>query len=98
MIAVTIGLLAAFAVAIAYAALALIAALALTGAARASESAHLRTLGLGRRQSIWLTIVEHGPTVVLAIILGIAFGLGIFVALRPGIGLGAIVGRLSTSR
>ncbi len=91
-IAVTIGLLAAFAVAIAYAALALIAALALTGAARASESAHLRTLGLGRRQSIWLTIVEHGPTVVLAVILGIAFGLGIFVALRPGIGLGAIVG------
>ena len=90
--AVTVGVEAAFAVAIAYAALALLAALALTGAARASESAHLRTLGLGSRQAIGLTIVEHGPTVVLAILLGIAFGLATFLALQPGLGLGAIVG------
>jgi len=94
--AVTIGVEAAFAIAVAYAALALLAALALTGAARASESAHLRTLGLGRRQAIGLTIVEHGPTVLVAILLGIAFGLATFLALQPGLGLGAIVGSALT--
>ena len=87
-----IGVIAAFVVACAYAAVALVAALALTGAARAAETAHLRTLGLGRRGSIGLTIVEHGPTVVLALVLGIAFGLATFMALRPGLGLGAVVG------
>ncbi len=90
--AVTVGVVVAFVVACAYAAVALAAALALTGAARASESAHLRTLGLGSRGAIGLTIVEHGPTIVLALVLGIAFGLATFMALRPGLGLGAVVG------
>ena len=90
--AVTVGVIAAFVVAVAYAAVALVAALALTGAARSSESAHLRTLGLSRRGAIGLTVVEHGPTVLLALILGVAFGLATFSALRPGLGLGAIVG------
>lgn len=90
--AVTIGVIVAFVVACAYATVALVAALALTGAARAPETAHLRTLGLGRRGSAGLTIVEHGPTVVLALVLGIAFGLAMFMALRPGLGLGAVVG------
>ncbi len=90
--AVTVGVIAAFVVAVAYAAVALVAALALTGAARSSESAHLRTLGLSRRGAIGLTVVEHGPTVLLALVLGIAFGLATFSALRPGLGLGAIVG------
>ncbi len=82
------GLLAA----LAYSAIALSAALALTGSARAPETAHLRTLGLTRRESVWLSIVEHGPTVTLAVGFGIVLGTGIFVALRPGLGLGAIVG------
>jgi putative ABC transport system permease protein len=91
-VAVRVGVNAAAATAIAYAAIALAAALALTGAARASESAHLRTFGLARRDAVGLTVVEHGPTVALAIALGVLFGLGAFVALRPGLGLGAIVG------
>ncbi len=91
-VAVTIGVAAAFIVAVAFAAIALAAALALTGAARAEEAAHLRTLGLGRTQRLGLPIVEHGPTVLLAVIGGVAFGLAMFVALRPGLGLGAIVG------
>jgi putative ABC transport system permease protein len=91
-VAVTIGVEAAFIVAVVFAAIALAAALALTGAARAEEAAHLRTLGLGRAQRFGLPIVEHGPTVVLAVIVGVAFGLAVFVALRPGLGLGAIVG------
>ena len=91
-IAVSLGVLAAMGCAIAYALLALLATLALSGAARATEAAHLRTLGLGRRATFWLTIVEHGPTVLLAIGFGIGFGLATFVALRPGLGLAAIVG------
>ena len=91
-VAVTVGVEAAFLVAIAFAAIALAAALALTGAARASEAAHLRTLGLGRAQRLGLPVVEHGPTVALAVIVGVGFGLAAFVALRPGLGLGAIVG------
>jgi putative ABC transport system permease protein len=91
-VAVTIGVAAAFILAVVFAAIALAAALALTGAARAEEAAHLRTLGLGHAQRLGLPIVEHGPTVVLAVIVGVAFGLAMFVALRPGLGLGAIVG------
>ena len=90
--AVSVGVTAAALAAVAYATLALVAALALTGAARTSETAHLRTLGLGRRQAFGSTVVEHGPTVVLAIIFGIVLGLGSFIGLRSGLGLTAIVG------
>ena len=51
---------------------------------------------IDRRQAIGLTIVEHGPTVLVAILLGIAFGLATFLALQPGLGLGAIVGSALT--
>ncbi len=91
-LAVIVGVLTAIGCAVTYAAVALLAALALTGSARATETAHLRTLGLGRRASLGLTMTEHGPTVLLAIGSGIAFGLGAFLALRPGLGLAAIVG------
>ncbi len=90
--AASTGVDAGLAAALAYTAIALAAALALTGAARAPETAHLRTLGLTRSESLWLTVVEHGPTVTLAIGFGIILGTGTFEALRPGLGLGAIVG------
>ncbi len=90
--AASTGVDAGLAAALAYAAIALAAALALTGAARAPETAHLRTLGLTRSESLWLTLVEHGPTVALAVGFGIILGTGTFEALRPGLGLGAIVG------
>jgi putative ABC transport system permease protein len=79
-------------VAFAYAALAVSAALALAGAARAIEVAHLRTLGLTRRESVGLVVVEHGPTIVVAFAVGAALGLGLFALLRDGLGLAALVG------
>jgi putative ABC transport system permease protein len=86
------GVAAAAIVAFAYAALAVSAALALAGAARAVEVAHLRTLGLTRREALGLLIVEHGPTIVVAFVTGVGLGLGLFVLLRPGLGLAALTG------
>ncbi len=75
-----------------YAALAVTAALALAGDARAIEVAHLRALGLSPRGALGLVIVEHGPTVVIALVAGIALGLGLFALLEPGLGIDALVG------
>ena len=90
--AVRAGVAVAALVAAAYAAIALAAALALAAAARAQEAALLRTLGVTNRQGVALLVVEHGPTILLAFVLGVALGLGVFVVLRPGLGLGAVVG------
>ena len=90
--ALTAGVLSAALVAFAYAALAVSAALALTGAARAVEVAHLRTLGLTRREALGLVVVEHGPTIVVAFGAGVALGIGLFALLRESLGLTALVG------
>lgn len=91
-VAVAVGIGVAALVATAYAALAVIVALGLAGAARAVEVAHLRTLGLGRREAVGLLVVEHGPIVVLAFGAGAVLGFGLFVLLRPGLGLEGIIG------
>jgi putative ABC transport system permease protein len=75
-----------------YAAIAFAAAVALAGAARAVEVAHLRTLGLNDRQAAGLVLLEHGPTVIAAFAAGLALGLGLLVVLRDGLGLDALVG------
>lgn len=90
--ALVTGVTAAALVAFAYAALAVSAALALAGAARAVEVAHLRTLGLTRREAVGLVIVEHGPTIVVAFVGGVALGIGLFALLRERLGLSALVG------
>jgi len=90
--AVTVGVAVAAVIALAYAGLAVAASLALSGAARAGEMAMLRTLGLTGRQSLGLVVVEHGPTVVVAFVMGTVLGLGLFAVLRPGLGLGTVVG------
>lgn len=90
--AIVVGIALAALVAAAYAALAVTAALALAGAARASEVAHLRMIGLSRRDALGLAVVEHGPTVILAFAAGVGLGLGLFALLEPGLGLDAIVG------
>lgn len=90
--ALVAGVTAAAIVAFAYAALAVTAALALAGAARAIEVAHLRTLGLTRREAVGLVVVEHGPTIIVAFVGGVALGLGLFALLREGLGLAALVG------
>ncbi len=90
--AIVVGIAVAALIAAVYAALAVTAALALAGAARATEVAHLRMIGLSRRDALGLAIVEHGPTIVLAFAAGVALGLGLFALLEPGLGLDAIVG------
>ncbi len=90
--AVVAGLTLAALVAALYAALAVSCALAMSASARAVEVAHLRTLGLSRRQSVWLIVAEHGPTVAVAFVVGALLGVGLFAAVGPALGTGAIVG------
>ncbi|MEO5940475.1 MAG: ABC transporter permease [Candidatus Limnocylindrales bacterium] len=90
--AIVAGIAVAALIAAAYAALAVTAALALAGASRATEVAHLRMIGLSRSDALGLAVIEHGPTVLLAFVAGVALGLGLFVLLEPGLGLDAIVG------
>jgi putative ABC transport system permease protein len=91
-VAIVVGITVAAVIAALYAALAVTAALALAGDARAVEVAHLRALGLSPRGALGLVIVEHGPTVAIAFVAGIALGLSLFVLLEPGLGLDALVG------
>jgi putative ABC transport system permease protein len=90
--AIFAGIAVAAVVAALYAALAVAAALALSGSARANEVAHLRMVGLSRRDALGLAIVEHGPTVVIAFVVGVLLGLGLFALLEPGLGMDALVG------
>jgi len=90
--AIFAGIAVAAVVAALYAALAVAAALALSGSARANEVAHLRMVGLSRRDALGLAIVEHGPTVVIAFLVGVLLGLGLFALLEPGLGMDALVG------
>ncbi len=79
-------------VAVAYAALAVITSLGLAGAARAGETAHLRTMGLGRRQVTLLAIIEHAPPVLVAIVAGLLLGVAVGWVVLPGLGLGVFTG------
>src|SRR5262249_6762397 len=90
--AIIAGIAVAAIVAALYAALAVSAALALSGSARANQVAHLRMVGLARRAPLGLAIVEHGPTVLIAFVIGVLLGLGLFALLEPGLGMDAIVG------
>jgi len=90
--AIETGILAAAVIAGLYAAVAVAAALALSGAFRASEVARLRTMGLSRRDGLGLSLLEHGPTVLIAGLGGVALGLGIFVLVEPGLGLDGLIG------
>ncbi|HEY7969545.1 MAG TPA: FtsX-like permease family protein [Candidatus Limnocylindrales bacterium] len=90
--AIQAGILVAAAIAGLYAAVAVAAALALSGASRASEVARLRTMGLSRRDGLGLSVLEHGPIVLIAGLGGIALGLGIFVLVEPGLGLDGLIG------
>lgn len=90
--ALRLGVLLLALVAIGYAALAVGAALALAGAARRTEVAHLRALGVGRRQAAWLLFMEYVPAAIVAYGIGVGLGIGLFVFVRPGLGLVNIVG------
>jgi putative ABC transport system permease protein len=86
------GFVLALLVAIAYAALATTAALVMVAAVRARETAHLRTLGVTPRGLLALALVEHGPAVVAATVVGVALGVGIAWLVAPGLDLAGLIG------
>ena len=69
-----------------------VAALALAGAGRRIEVAHLRALGVGRGQAAWLLFMEYVPAAIVAYAIGVALGIGLFLFVRPGLGLANIIG------
>jgi putative ABC transport system permease protein len=90
--AVRLGIAATAVTAAIYAALAVAAALALGGAARTTENAHLRTLGLSDRQALGALLLEQGPTLAFAFVAGLALGLGLLTLLLPGLRLDRLMG------
>ena len=90
--AVSNGFLVAMAIAVGFAALAVILSLLMSGAARARETAHLRTLGIARRQITALTVIEHGPLVLVAVVAGLLLGVAVAWVVLPGLGLSSFTG------
>jgi putative ABC transport system permease protein len=86
------GYTAALVVAAIYMALAIVGAMVLSAAGRTRDLAYLRTLGVTGRQSLGLTVMEHGPPVLIAVIPGIGLGIGIALLVEPGLGLATFVG------
>lgn len=90
--AIGTGFAFALVMAVAYAALAVVVALGMAGAARARETAHLRTLGIGPPQITMMTVIEHAPLVVVAMVGGVVLGIVVAWVVLPGLGLGAFTG------
>lgn len=89
---VIVGFRVALLAAAAYTALAILAALTLSAARRSRDLAFLRTLGVSARQALGLTVMEHGPPVLIAVIPGILLGIGVAYLLGPALGLSAFAG------
>ncbi|MEO8273576.1 MAG: FtsX-like permease family protein [Chloroflexota bacterium] len=75
-----------------YMSLTIIGSLVLSAARRTRDLAYLRTLGVSARQALALTIMEHAPPVLLAVIPGVALGIGVAILCEPGLGLAAFTG------
>jgi putative ABC transport system permease protein len=75
-----------------YMALTIIGSLVLSAARRTRDLAYMRTLGVTGRQALALTIMEHAPPVLIAVIPGVALGIGVALLCEPGLGLAAFVG------
>ena len=86
------GYAVALVVAAIYMALAIVGAMVLSAAGRTRDLAYLRTLGVTARQALGLTVMEHGPPVVLALIPGVVLGIAIAILVEPGLGLATFVG------
>lgn len=89
---VTNGFRVGLAIAAAYSALAIIIALTITAAARARDTALLRTMGLSNDQTVWLTIAEQVPIVAVALLAGVGLGIIVVRLIEPGIDLTAFTG------
>lgn len=83
---------AALVIAVVYMAMAIVGAMVLSAAGRTRDLAYLRTLGVTARQALGLTVMEHGPPVVLALVPGVALGIAIAALVEPGLGLATFVG------
>jgi putative ABC transport system permease protein len=75
-----------------YSALAVVVALVLTAAARARDLAFLRTLGLSSGQGLGILVLEQVPAVLVAVVAGIALGIGVAALVQPGLDLAAFTG------
>ena len=87
--AVTSGFTVALLVAAAYAGLAIVAVVILHAQRRSREVGFLRTLGVTDRQVGLLTVVEHGLPLLLALVIGVALGIGLAWLIEPGLDLAA---------
>jgi putative ABC transport system permease protein len=76
----------------AYAGVALVLALAMVGAARATEGGQLRALGMSRVQALGVAVLEHGPLAAVAFVIGVVVGLFSFLAVGAAQGLGDVTG------
>ena len=90
--AIATGYVIALVVASIYMALTIIGAQVLSASRRARDLAYLRTLGMTPSQAAGLSVVEHAPVLVLALIPGVALGIGVAVLCEPGLGLATFVG------
>lgn len=75
-----------------YMALTIIGALVLSAARATRDHAYLRTLGVTTPQALGLTVVEHAPPVLLALLPGVALGIGMAILCEPGLRLATFVG------
>ncbi|MDF5754097.1 FtsX-like permease family protein [Spongiactinospora sp. TRM90649] len=76
----------------AYALLAVLIVLVITGADRDTALTYLRTLGMSERQARGLTVLEITPMIVLTALAGLLLGLALPAALGPGIDLSVYAG------
>jgi putative ABC transport system permease protein len=90
--AVIAGFALAVVIAAVYMALTIIGALILASARRTRDLAYLRTLGVSAPQSLALTVMEHAPPVLLALIPGLALGYAVASLTLPSLGLGTFAG------
>ncbi len=90
--AVTNGFGLAAILAAAFAALAVILGLALSSGERARDTARLRTMGLAPGQILGLAAVEQLPPVLVALVTGGAFGIGLAWLVLPGVDLSVFTG------
>jgi putative ABC transport system permease protein len=72
-------------------ALTVIGSLVVSAARRTRDLAYLRTLGVTSSQALALTLIESVPPVVLALLPGVALGIGIALVCLPGLGLASFV-------
>ena len=82
----------AVAIAAGYMALTIVGAMVLSAERRTRDLAYLRALGFSIPQALGLTVSEHAPPVLLALVPGIGLGIGIAMLSLPGLGLGTFVG------